>query len=247
MSGGIGMVKKLKPLWTQLLSAVVILSLFLVYIFYAGRSGSWFYDKYSTAANYQIGRINFLIYGKEEYSEIPLKLLANAPTRYYELDDVSNGVGDFDVNFNKTATVKLVYGVNLGDVDVNVNLSYQHEVPDAPAATGVFYYLFVPISEDENFTGNFLTGNYSKYLDTVFASADMSTPAKRQSAFAEQNAANIDKLQGIKVTRGAHADLCYLLFWPEYDFADWGNPDAYYEFNETMTIIAHSFQYYTLP
>ena len=235
-----------KAIMMKMMPVAVSLCLLIAcfsYIYNAPVSNSWFHSEYSTSGSYTVGKIDFWFFNEQNHS-IDLYLYAHAPTRYFAVGEnrpyLQPDSNIKDANFNRTVNRQAILGSNRGDVDMNVRLSY---IDANSAANETFYYIFVPEDPtDINYTTNFLAAppNYSAYIDNLILATGMptGTVAERKAALAKINSDAMTKINSVlkpKITHDTNnARLCYMLFWQEYDTANWYNLPGDYIF-KTLT------------
>ena len=242
--------KKLVSAWaTTVISALLILSLCIAYIFDIPQSSSWFHTEHMTMGDYTVGRIDFMFYNLG-YTSVSYEVYSIAPTRYFAAGENRNvptgntpaGDNIQDVNFNKAVRNHAVTIANSGDVDILVDLDYDdHDYLNDT----LNYYIFVPIEPDDpNYTNNFLTGNYLAYINTLLQGKLLETDAERKEAMEEINREHIKRVKNVFIAKpnSATKTVCYMLYWTEYDAATWNNHTGFTSYSHPFTITAYAHQ-----
>ncbi len=106
----------LKGARVQLIVAAMLFSTCLFYLFHIPLSSSWLHKEDKLSGSYKIGRLDFWLNGIQD-TGIPVNINSIAPTRFFTTDS------ERDANFDMTVKAYQIYGDNVGDVDLKVDLS----------------------------------------------------------------------------------------------------------------------------
>lgn len=223
--------RSIKRLYLPLFVAVVLTALCVAFVFLIPKSSSWLHREQNMDASYKIGKIDLWLNGIDD-STTQLSVAANAPTRFFGSSETR------DANFDVAVTPYIINGLNKGDIDLKVDLSYT----DANSSNNSLYYIFVPAdTTDQNFT----SGNYRDYLDAKFSGYSLSTDEQRRSAMNSINQAVLQDTKGITVLKEEDHPLYYLLVWSEYDAIPGVASAEYVSQSYGITITAYSYQLFT--
>jgi len=211
----------------QLIAAVLIISISVLHVFLSPRSSSWLHTEQKMDGSYKIGRIDFLLNGIEDHS-IEIDIQSTAPTRFFNPVDRDN-------HFNMAAKVYEITGLNQGDIDVKVDLTYT----DTNEANDSVFYLFVPADTTDE---NILTKNYKAYLDSKFNGYTLTTPAQCKAAMMAINTENLNQIKNVDILKDTSDTIAYLITWTEYDNVNYGTDDEYTSISYPLTIHANAHQ-----
>lgn len=224
------MKKLLNSIKIQLIASVLIISLCSLYLYVVPESSSWLHWEDKQEGSYKIGKIDFWLNGIENHS-LAVDITATAPTRFFH-----NGV-ERDDNFDMVAKVYEITGKNLGDIDVNVDLT----CTDNNASNTSIFYVFVPSDTTDS---NFLNKSYRNYLDSLFSGYTLTTPTLCKTAMNAINTAELALIKNVKVQVSTEKTIAYLVVWAEYDNINYGAPGDYVSINYPITIHANAHQDY---
>ena len=222
--------KNKKALNIQLSLTFFILIICTVFLFTIPKSSSWLHREYDMNGYYKIGRIDLWLSGIED-SVTQINIAANAPTRFFT--DIEERDEFFDV------AVKLykINALNMGDIDVKVDLSYN----DYNITNNTIYYIFVSADTDNS---DFLAGNYRDYLENIFFGYTLDTPTQCRNAVNNINQAVLVSNTGKTVIMAESEPLFYLLVWSEYDAIPNITSSDYVSMSFSITLNAYSYQFF---